>query len=108
MNLEALKAAIEAGVYSEAEMVRLPAFGGFAPAFTSGVFSWDVSRLLVQDRTGWRIVPRGSSPEAVCQTIRASLSHCEQESRAACHDHSSDWHPVREAVAAWLALSPQK
>lgn len=43
---------------SERALTSLPTFGGEAPASTNGVFSWDSSRLLVQDRTGWRIIPR--------------------------------------------------
>jgi hypothetical protein len=43
---------------SEQALTNLPTFGGEAPASARGVFSWDASRLLVQDRTGWRIVAR--------------------------------------------------
>lgn len=58
-NLDELLTAIRAGRYTDAEMTRLPTFGGTAPADTSGVWSWDETRLLTQSASGdLRIVRR--------------------------------------------------
>lgn len=63
-NLDELLAAVRAGRYTEQEMTALPTFGGDVPASTSNVWSWDASRLLVQDLNGGRgfcLVPRSEA-----------------------------------------------
>lgn len=49
------------------EMSSLPTFGGAEPADTSGVWSYDETRLLVGDCAPYGIVPRGSCAPSPCR-----------------------------------------
>lgn len=46
-TLEQLLTAVRAGQYNDEQMVELPSFGGDEPASTSGVWSWDATRLMI-------------------------------------------------------------
>src|SRR5690606_24912295 len=80
-NLEELLQAIRDGRYSEREMSDLPTFGGEPPADTSGVWSWDETRILTQTASGdLRIVPRPVHCECGASTgVRCAWSGPESE-----------------------------
>ena len=40
------------------DLSELPTFGGPYPADTSGIYSWDPTRLLVADGSAWELVER--------------------------------------------------
>ena len=59
LNLDELLAAVKAGKYHDDVMHELPVFGGSEPRDTSGIWSWDETRLLVGTwDDDMKIVPR--------------------------------------------------
>lgn len=63
-TLAELREAIIAEKIHPMDLVKLPTFGGTEPESTHGVFSWDATHILTQDRTGWAIVERTDPPPA--------------------------------------------
>lgn len=47
------------------DLPSLPVFGGSEPACTSEVWSWDETRVLVDDGSCWRIDARCACGEAI-------------------------------------------
>lgn len=57
-SLAELLAAIIAEKIHPMDLTKLPTFGGTEPESTHGIFSWDATHILTQDRTGWAIIER--------------------------------------------------
>lgn len=109
-TLDALLTLLRSGDgLSERDMTSLPTYGGAEPASTSGVWSWDATRLLVGTcADDFRIVDRPRCREDGCGRVTGVAGSadglCVPHYRQACRDRERGrvrpLRPIRTAPAA--------